>query len=370
MVAGHASLLLAQKLPGDEVIVVSNREPYIHKRDGDGIVGADAGQRPRHGARAVMRACCGTWIAHGSGSADRETVDRFDRVARAAGCAELHAAPRLADARRSRGYYYGFANEGLWPLCHIAYVRPELPRERLGALQRVNARFADAVVSRGQDARPDRAGAGLPLRAAAAHDPREAAARDHHHVLAHPLAEPGDVRHLPVAEEIIDGLLGSSILGFHTQFHCNNFLDTVDRFLESAHRPRAVVRSPSAARRRSCGPIRSRSNGRRPAWRARSPWPSAARAVRERLGLAETCALGVGIERFDYTKGILERMHAVDALLDRASGMDRPLHLRPGRRADPQQACRLPRSCRSAAAALAERDQRALRRRRRTSRSC
>ena len=124
--------ILASELGEPDVIVVSNREPYIHVRDGDAI----RVQRPASGLvtalEPVMRACSGTWIAHGSGSADRETVDRHDRVAGPAGARPpTGCAASGSSAEEEAGYYAGFANEGLWPLCHIAHVRPTFRTARL-----------------------------------------------------------------------------------------------------------------------------------------------------------------------------------------------------------------------------------------------
>ena len=147
----------------------------------------------------------------------------------------------------------------------------------------------------------------------------------------------------PWKEEILDGLLGSSILGFHTQFHCNNFFETVDRFIESRiDREHAAVTLGGHETLIRPYPISIE-------WppegdRSRQP---ASRLPAARARAARRCAgrhkLAVGIERFDYTKGILDRMRAIDILLDRASGMEGPVHLRAGRRADPQQAADLQR---------------------------
>ena len=115
-----------------------------------------------------MRACSGTWIAHGSGNADREAVDAHDRLPVPPGAAELHAAPASGSREEEeQGYYYGFANEGLWPLCHVAHVRPVFRESDWHAYRKVNQRFADAVVAEARSEDPDRAGAGLSLRAAA-----------------------------------------------------------------------------------------------------------------------------------------------------------------------------------------------------------
>lgn len=308
-------LALANELPGSEVIVVSNREPYIHNRLEDGTIQL---QRPASGLvsalEPVTRACGGVWIAHGSGSADRETVDAQDRVM-VPPANPSYALRRLwLTEEEQEGYYYGFANEGLWPLCHIAFVRPTFRESDWRMYREVNLRFAEAVAAEAR--RPD------PI----------VLIQDYHLALAPrmirerlPEATIVTFWHIPwpnsetfgicpYKEDIIDGLLGSSILGFHTQFHCNNFIETVDRFVESRiDREQASIT------------LRGNETFVRP-YPISIEWPPAAMAhqkpveeariaVRKRLGLPEDVRLGVGIERFDYTKGILDRMRAVDALL-------------------------------------------------------
>jgi trehalose 6-phosphate synthase len=190
--------LLEKELPDAEVFVVSNREPYIHNRDGDSIVV----QRPASGLvsalEPVMRACGGIWVAHGSGSADRETVDREDHVAVPPGKPAYRLRRVWITDEEQEGYYYGLANEGLWPLCHLAYVRPIFRESRLAALCGGQPALRRRRGARGDAARPGHHGAGLSLRAAAADDPRAIAEGDDPHLLAHPMAERGGLRHLPV----------------------------------------------------------------------------------------------------------------------------------------------------------------------------
>ena len=258
--------LLHDELAGDEVMVVSNREPYIHVR---GTATASRCGVPASGLvtalEPVMRACSGTWIAHGSGSADRETVDAQRPRRR---CRPDKPAYTLRRVWLTRGGRAGL-------LLRLRQRRPvaALPhRPRAAGVPRVatgsstcavNQRFADAVVAEARHRRSDRPGAGLSLRAAAAHDPRAAAAGDDHHLLAHPVAEPGAFGICPWREEMLDGLLGSSILGFHTQFHCNNFLDTVDRYLEARIDRETFDRLLRRRADAGATAIRSRSSGRR-----------------------------------------------------------------------------------------------------------
>lgn len=305
---------LAHQLPDTEVIVVSNREPYIHNLVADKITL----QIPASGLVAalepVMRACGGTWIAHGSGSADRQVVDARDRI-RVPPESPTYTLRRVwLSEEEQDGYYYGLANEGLWPLCHIAFVRPQFREADWQRYRAVNARFAKAVVEEAK--RPD------PI----------VLVQDYHLALLPkmirerlPDANIVTFWHIPWPnseafgvcpwkEDIIDGLLGSTVLGFHTQFHCNNFIDTVDRFIESRiDREHASIT------------VGGHETFVRP-YPISIEWPPAAllgqgpisecrASARARLGLPADIHLGVGIERFDYTKGILDRIRSIDRFL-------------------------------------------------------
>jgi len=306
--------VLEGELKGHEVIVVSNREPYIHVRDGDAV----RVQRPASGLvtalEPVMRACSGTWIAHGSGSADRDVVDARDRIAVPPDAPAYRLRRIWLTPEEETGYYSGFANEGLWPLCHIAHVRPTFRSSDFEAYRKVNARFADAVVAEARSKDPivlvqDYHFALLPRMI------RERLPRATIITFWHiPWPNPEAFAICPWRDELLDGMLGSSILGFHTQFHCNNFLDTVDRLLEAR-----VDREAFSVRFRGHYTAVNR-------YPISIEWPpqalkgqkdvaAARRDVRARLDLPPDHALGIGIERLDYTKGILERFRAVGRLL-------------------------------------------------------
>ncbi len=309
-------LLLKEELPGTEVLVVSNREPYIHNR----ADGAAALQIPASGLVAalepVMRACGGTWIAHGSGSADRETVDRNDRL-RVPPASPAYTLRRvwLTDEEQD-GYYYGLSNEGLWPLCHIAFVRPVFRESDWAYYVLINERFADAVVAEAATDAPivlvqDYHFALLP-RMIRNRLPKATIITFWH--IPWPNAETFGI--CPWREEIIDGLLGSTILGFHTQFHCNNFIEATDRFMESRiDRERASVTLGGHETLIRPYPI---SIEWPPAALAdQAPVRECRDAVRRRFSLPADARIAVGIERFDYTKGILDRIRAIDDLLTR-----------------------------------------------------
>jgi trehalose 6-phosphate synthase len=308
------SVALANELPGAEVIVVSNREPYIHNRTENGIQLQIPASGLVSALEPVTRACRGTWIAHGSGSADRDVVDANDRVAVPPNAPTYTLRRVWLSEEEQDGYYYGFANEGLWPLCHIAFVRPIFRESDWLMYRQVNERFADAVVAEAKTPDPivlvqDYHFALLP-RLVRERLPNATIVTFWH--IPWPNSETFGI--CPYRDEIIEGLLGSSILGFHTRFHCNNLFDTVDRFLESRiDRERASI--TFGGHETVVRPYPISIEWPPAAMAGQAPVPEARQSVRQRLGLKPDVALGIGIERFDYTKGITDRMMAVDQFL-------------------------------------------------------
>ncbi|MGQ0538834.1 MAG: alpha,alpha-trehalose-phosphate synthase (UDP-forming) [Gemmatimonadaceae bacterium] len=315
--AGRLRSTVQQFLGGSPLIVLANREPYIHDRTAEGKV------RVLHPASGlvtaiepVVRACAGTWVAHGGGSADRETADRHGRLrVPPPPDAPAYWLRRIwLSSAEEQGYYYGFSNEGLWPLCHLAHTRPVFRAADYAAYKTVNRRFANAVIEE-----------------ADAHDP-VVLVQDYHFALAPrmirerlpeativafwhipwPNAERFGI--CPYRNELLHGLLGSSIIGFHTQYHCSHFFECVDRYLEAR-----ITREESAVT------TRGRVTRVRPypisiAWPEDDhAWPSIAecrRRVREQLSLGADALVAVGVDRLDYTKGIEERFLAVERLLE------------------------------------------------------
>jgi trehalose-6-phosphate synthase len=307
--------LLRKELTGDQVIVVSNREPYIHVKVNTAI----EIHRPASGlvtaVEPVMRACSGTWIAHGSGSADHDVVDKHDRVRIPPDHPEYTLRCIWLTAEEETGYYYGFANEGLWPLCHIAHVRPVFRTGDWEHYVRVNQRFADAVVKEANSDDPvvlvqDYHFALLP--AMIRKKLPKATVITFWHI---PWPNPESFGICPWREELLKGMLGSTILGFHTRFHCKNFLETVDRYLETRieHELSTISHGGMLTLVESY-PI---SIQWPPPWQQTQPSVAECRAeVKGSLNLSDRTLIGLGVDRLDYTKGILERLRAVERMLD------------------------------------------------------
>jgi trehalose 6-phosphate synthase len=309
--------ILNRNLHGEKIVILANREPYVHERTADGGIEV---QHPASGlvtaVEPIMRACSGVWVAHGSGSADRDTVDRNDHVRVPPEEESYHIRRVWLSDEELQGYYYGFSNEGLWPLCHVAHARPIFRAEDWRQYQIVNQKFADAVCSEVDSKDP------IIL------------VQDYHFALAPAMIRkrlpaatviafwhipwPNDERMgiCPWRDELLKGLLGSSIVGFHTQLHCNNFLNSVDRYLETRRdrENNAVVMQGHRTLVRPY-PISLEWPVR---WAQTAPSPEECRAqVWRQFELKPDARLGIGVDRLDYTKGIEERLLAVEQLLER-----------------------------------------------------
>lgn len=306
------------ELGGKKLFLVSNREPYMHMKEGRDVKCIVPAGGLITALDPVMRVCDGVWVAHGSGDSDREATDD---------CGRLRVPPEEPSYTLRRvwltkdeeaGYYYGFSNEGIWPLCHNTHTRPVFRLEDWVKYQEVNAKFAEALLE-------EIAGEESPL----------VIIQDYHLALVpllikekRPDARVGIFWHIPWPnpeaygicpwhQEILAGMLGADIIGFHIQYHCNNFLDTVESFLQ------AKVNWEMFSVNRGEGvtlvkpfPISVDFSG--------TSSKSAAAGEREALKeniFRETGIhaqyLGIGVDRIDYTKGIPERFKAVERFLEK-----------------------------------------------------
>jgi trehalose 6-phosphate synthase len=304
------------RLDGKPLIVVSNREPYMHVHKGSGVALLIPASGLVTALEPVLRACDGTWIAHGSGDADRERVDDHDRLRVPPDHPEYTLRRVWLTSEEEEGYYYGFANEGMWPLCHIAHTRPLFRETDWACYREANRKFAEAVVDE-----IDGAPGAMVL------------VQDYHFALlprmikqARPDARVGVFWHIPWPNpeafsicpwqgEVLDGLLGADLIGFHTQAHCNNFLETVDRTFESK-----IEWEQFAARRHGHVtyvrpfPISVAPN-MPPA--AGSPQPADLRKMLLRSHGVSAELLGIGVDRVDYTKGLIERLRAIERFFEK-----------------------------------------------------
>lgn len=308
---------LANKLQNKPLFVVSNREPYMHERKNDGSIQVIV---PASGLvtalEPVLLASNGTWVADGSGNADRDTVDARDRI-RVPPENPAYTLRRVwLSAEEEKGYYEGFSNEGMWPLCHIAHTRPIFRPEDWLLYQEVNRRFADAVLE-------EMEGVESPI----------VLAQDYHFALlprmvkeARPDARVAIFWHIPWpnpevfgicpwGRDLIDGLLGADLIGFHIQSHCNNFLSSVDRSVEALTAwDRFEVNRKGHLTRVRPYPISVSMSENGHVDELKSTGELVSQICND-LNI-HASILGVGVDRVDYTKGILERFRAIEKFLE------------------------------------------------------
>jgi trehalose-6-phosphate synthase len=306
-----------RRLRNNPLFVVSNREPYLHVHSGKGI----EVQVPASGLvtalEPILCACNGTWIAHGSADADRETVDAHDRL----GVPPDHPLYTLRrvwlTAEEENGYYYGFANEGLWPLCHIAHTRPLFRAADWEYYKSANEKFARALLEEiGSAEAPfvliqDYHFALLPRLIKNACPGARVAIFWHI-----PWPNPEAFGICPWQKELLDGLLGADLVSFHIQAHCNNFLETVDHAIESRIEwDRFVVNRNNHFTAVRPHPISVAFPDSSDLAANFAPSGKSRAEILKELG-PETIFLGVGVDRIDYTKGIVERFRGIERFLD------------------------------------------------------
>jgi len=306
-----------KQLQQRRLVVVSNREPYIHTRQNGNLEIVIPASGLVTALEPILRSCDGTWIAEASGDADRESVDERDRL-RVPPAEPRYTLRRVWLSREEEnGYYFGFANEGLWPLCHIAHTRPIFRSENWEHYQQVNRKFADAVLEEIADTEKpfilaqDYHFALLPRMIKRERPDARVAIFWH---IPWPNAEAFGI--CPWERELVDGLLGADLVSFHIQNHCNNFLETVDHAVECRIEWEGftVNRGGHLTRVRPF-PISIDFTDGSDTPARESPYVDRA-ALLAGVGV-QAKFMGVGVDRVDYTKGILERFRGIERFLEK-----------------------------------------------------
>ena len=209
-----------------------------------------------------------------------------------------------------RGFYNGFSNDALWPLCHAAHIRPNFRQEEWDMYRRVNGLYAKNVMQEIKNV----------------HEPI-ILVQDFHFALLpqmikkkRPDAMIGIFWHIPWPsaesfsicpwrKEILEGMLGADVIGFHTQQYCNNFMDTVGAEIESlidfSH---FTITRETHKSEILPFPISIAFTGS-------SPSTGEAAALYRGLGV-DTEFIGLGVDRLDYTKGIPERFKGIEIFFE------------------------------------------------------
>ncbi len=302
-------------LQGRMFIVVSNREPYVHTKTDGAISYFQPASGMVTALEPIMQACGGKWVAYGSGDADKETVDIHDSLM-VPPDEPVYSLRRVwLNKEQEKGFYNGFSNEGLWALCHIAHTRPEFRADDWQKYKEVNHLFSEVILK-------EIKGVHKPI----------VLVQDFHLALLPrmikkyrpdcqiaifwhiPWPNPESFSICPWKKELLDGLLGADLLGFHTQLHCNNFMETVgkelealldtERFTISRFEHHSYVRAFPIS-------IAFSNNEHK---QTPQELTQLRKHLSEKLNI-KSKYIGLGVDRLDYTKGILERLKAVEIFL-------------------------------------------------------
>ena len=307
--------LIHAKLGDYRFIVVSNRQPYQHAYKRGKIEWQKATGGLVMAMDSVMQACNGLWLAFGDSDADHRVVDQDNKIQVPPSNPTYTLKRIFLSKEQEEGYYYGFSSDTLWPLCHMSFQRPTFRQQDWEQYCQVNRKFAQAIIDE----------IGTAKAFVWIHDyhlcllPKylKEMAGDNL-IVAHfwhiPWPSFETFRICPNKEEILDGLLANDLLGFHINYHCNNFLDNVDRLLESKiDRERfSVVRGNHETLIRPFPISVDYQEANTMAVEARDS--ALQQTFIDEFNLKDKKIL-LGVDRIDYTKGIPERLLAIDRLL-------------------------------------------------------
>ncbi len=307
---------IKQKMADYLFVIVSNREPYVHTFQGEEIKCGMPASGVTMALDPVMQSCGGIWIAHGSGDADKEVVDAHNHIQVPPEESRYTLRRVWLTKEEEAGYYYGFSNEALWPLCHVVYTRPTFKSADWETYKKVNELFSRTVLEEIGDKKAfvfiQDYHFALLSRLIREKNPNCILSQFWHI----PWPNPEAFRICPWKEEILHGLLGNDLLGFHIRYHCMNFLETVDRMIEARtdYEKFEIIKGGKSTRVR---PFPISIDFDEASSRGQSQEVEIEmRRLRKTLGLGGQI-VGLGVDRIDYTKGIPERFRAIDLFFEK-----------------------------------------------------
>lgn len=308
---------IRERLKGYQVVVASNREPYLHYMHKGKIAYLNPPGGAAHTLDSILQACGGTWVAHGSGNADKKVVDQDGKIQLPPENPTYTLKRIWLSKEQANGYYFGFSNQALWPLCHIVYTRPIFRQSDWEYYQQVNRMFAEAILKEIgkskafvwiQDYH-------LALLAKYIKEKRkDVICAQFWHI---PWPNPEAFRICPMKKEILKGLLSNDMLAFHLRYYNTNFIDTVEKEMENRldrektsiiyHGHETMIRAfpISVDFQKISQDVDSQDIKERAAH------------YKEEFSLSDDLKVILGLDRIDYTKGIPERLRAVGRLLEK-----------------------------------------------------
>ena len=307
---------LKEKLVGYRLVVASNREPYIHRKV-RGVIRCD---RPAGGVTAaldpLLQSVNGVWVAWGSGDADQQVVDQQDRL-RVPPDHPCYTLRRIwLTPEEVEQYYSGYSNRFLWPLCHMTLDRVVFRQRDWEAYQQVNERFSQAILEEleglpGLVWIQDYHLALLPLLLKQQRPDLTVA------LFWHIPWPPHDIfRICPQRKELLSALLACDQIGFHLNRYRQNFLKCAERELDAKIQGGDLVRYRDRQTLISANPVSIDFAGFEQLARSQDTIRRIDNLCKRLKAGLETI-VGLGVDRLDYTKGLLKRLWALEEFLAR-----------------------------------------------------
>lgn len=308
---------IERKLKNHQLVVVSNREPYLHYLKEGKIAYLTPPGGAAHTLDSILQACGGSWVAYGSGNADKKVVDADSRIQLPPDNPSYTLKRIWLSKEDVDGYYYGFSNQALWPLCHIVYTRPIFRQSDWECYQKVNRIFAEAVLNEIGDNKAFVWIQDYHLALVAKYikeKRKDIVCAQFWHI---PWPNPEAFRICPMRKQILEGLLSNDMLGFHVRYHDENFISTVEREIEAridkektsitCHGHETMIRAfpISVDFQKISQDVDSKAI------------KSLSARFKEEFSLSGNLQIILGLDRIDYTKGILERLRAVGRFLEK-----------------------------------------------------
>lgn len=308
--------IIKENFAGYKFILASNREPFLHIYD-EGKKQKIICKRSVGGVSvaldSVMRATQGTWIAYGGSAADKEVVDKLDHIQVPTNNPKYTLRRVWMTESERRGYYEGFSNETLWPICHAVFMRPTFKESDWLAYKKINKRFANAILEEIKDKKAIVWIQDFQLSLVTEYikDKRPDVLIGQFWHIPWPTYE--IFRTCPWKKEILNGLLANDLLGFHRFYHVDNFLNNVDREMESNinkedlmvnyknHKTKVGFFPISVDYEKIVNYVKNTKNNKK---------------MIEKYVKSPYKYLAIGIDRIDYTKGIVNRLLAIEKFLE------------------------------------------------------
>jgi len=313
--------LIKDKLKDYLLVIASNRQPYwfnfkkgkiICQRGAGGVVTA---------LDPVMRSCGGIWVAAGLGDADRKIADKEGKLNVPLENPKYLLRLVWLTKEEEGNYYYGYANQAIWPLCHMVYVKPHFDTNQWEHYKQVNKKFADAIINEVGDRKTLVWIQDYHLALVAKYLKEKNPNIITSHFWHIPWPNPEIFRILPQRKEMLEGLLANDLLGFHIRYHCDNFMACVDKELECRiDREHFVV--TRGGHNTSVKPFPISIDFEETSSFAHSKEvEEKMEELKEEFDLSGYEHVLIGLDRVDYTKGIPEKIKAVDKFLDKYPDM-------------------------------------------------